>query len=273
MLVDNDIYKITRTDKVDFLQFKKLLEYPELTHCFTLKRHDVGFFPKRKDYLPDHEAYKFIKRYFNIIDETLIRPVQEHTDNLIIYTETYDQENLLLPADGVVTDDKYVCVATIEADCIPMIFYDPVKKVVANVHSGWKGTVQQIGVKAVKSMVENYGCNPEDIICCMAPSIGKDHFLVHDDVKQIYEETFGDLLKKNKLIEDNNISDEKGKQYNIDNPGIYKVLLKEAGLKTENIIDAGLCTICNNEEFHSARFEGPEFKEGMLITMIKNDVK
>ena len=122
-------------------------------------------------------------------------------------------------------------------------------------------------------MVENYGCNPEDIICCMAPSIGKDHFLVHDDVKQIYEETFGDLLKKNKLIEDNNISDEKGKQYNIDNPGIYKVLLKESGLKSENIIDAGLCTICNNEEFHSARFEGPEFKEGLLVTMIKNDVK
>ena len=56
MLVDNDIYKIIRTDKVDFLQFNKLLQYPELTHCFILKRHDVGFFPKRKDYLPDHEA-------------------------------------------------------------------------------------------------------------------------------------------------------------------------------------------------------------------------
>ena len=71
-----------------------------------------------------------------------------------------------------------------------IIFYDPVKKVIANVHSGWRGTFQKIAEKTVLKMIENYNCNPEDIECFIWPSIRKCHFEVETDVKELCEKTF-----------------------------------------------------------------------------------
>ena len=271
-MIDNDVVKITRTDNVDFLQFKRLLEYKELVHCFTLKRHNVGFYKKISEYAPGEKTYKDLKRYFNIIDETFIQPTQKHTDNILVYTESFEPMRLLEPADGVITADKYVCSLTTEADCLPMFIYDPIKKVYGNIHSGWRGTVQKIGVKAIKSMIDNFDCNPEEIICGFGPSIRQDHFLIKEDVKQIYEEAFPELLLQNPnlmITADNPEGEEK--QYKVDNVGIYKKLLTDMGLKVENLLDSGICTYCENEEFHSYRFEGDEkYRSNASIMMIKN---
>ena len=95
--------------------------------------------------------------------------------------------------DGLVTNKTNISLATTNADCILLLFFDPVKKVIANVHSGWRGTLQRISIEAVNKMKDEYGCNPEDIICCICPSIRKCHFKVHKDVQEPFYNEFKDL--------------------------------------------------------------------------------
>ena len=145
------------------------------------------------------------------------------------------------------------------------MFFDPVNKVIANVHSGWRGTIQRISVKTVQKMVNKFNCKPENIICCICPSIRKCHFEVENDVKEIFEKEFKDLK-----IEQNNDIMEKQKdkeKWNIDTVLINKILLKQEGLKQENIIDSGICSVCNSDLIHSYRVEKQGY--GLATALIK----
>ena len=137
------------------------------------------------------------------------------------------------------------------------MFFDPIKKVVANVHSGWKGTLQRISVKAVRKMVAEFGSNPKDIICCICPSIRKCHFEVEKEVEELFRVEFNDILTG----KDTDIIEEKvsGIKWNIDTVAINKILLEREGLKSENIIDCGICSVCNSNLIHSYRVEKEEY--------------
>ena len=102
-------------------------------------------------------------------------------------------------------------------------------------------------------MVNELGCKPENIICCICPSIRKCHFEVDKDVKDLFEEEFKDLnIGKNTDIMEKQKDKEK---WNIDTVLINKIILEKAGLKTEKIIDSGLCSVCNKDLIHSFRVE------------------
>ena len=154
-----------------------------------------------------------------------------------------------------IQDYKNLCNA-INVDCILLLFFDPVTKTIANTHSGWKGTLQRISVKTVEKMINEFNSKPEDIICCICPSIRKCHFEVDRDVKEMFENEFKDLnINKNIDIMEKQKDKEK---WNIDTVLINRIILEKTGLKAENIIDSGLCSVCNKELIHSFRVE----KEG-----------
>ena len=90
----------------------------------------------------------------------------------------------------------------------------------------------------------------QDIICCIGPCIRKCHFQVEDDVKELFEDAF----KDKSIIQKESIIDGKQKYY-IDSVFANIKMLKECGLKEENIIDSGICTVCNNDVLHSYRSE------------------
>lgn len=264
---------------IQYLQFRKLLEYSDIiTHGYSLGI-DKNFRTARanKQKLPEQEAKKAIKDYENLgkcIDiklNKMVKPNQAHTDKIQIVEkhilenepdfnlEVYDK------TDGLITNKKDIALATTNADCILLLFFDPVNKVIANVHSGWRGTIQRISVKTVQKMVNKFNCKPENIICCICPSIRKCHFEVENDVKEIFEKEFKDLK-----IEQNNDIMEKQKdkeKWNIDTVLINKILLKQEGLKQENIIDSGICSVCNSELIHSYRVERQGY--GLATALIK----
>ena len=134
------------------------------------------------------------------------------------------------------------------------MLFDPIKKVIANVHSGWRGTLQRISIKAIEKMEKEYNCNPKDIICCICPSIRKCHFEVEKEVKDMFEEEFKSIIEKNDIITETISS----KKWTIDTVLINQVILEEKGLKKENIIDSKICSVCNSNLVHSFRVE----KEG-----------
>ena len=139
-----------------------------------------------------------------------------------------------------------------------MILFDPVTKTIANIHSGWKGTLKRISIKTVEKMKKEFKCNPQDIICCICPSIRKCHFEVDSDVKEMFETQFRDIekVKFDKIVEKQKLQE----KWNIDTVLINKIILQQAGLKLENIIDSGICSVCNSDLIHSYRVEKQEYK-------------
>ena len=266
---------------IQYLQFRKLLEYSDIiTHGYSLGI-DKNFRTARanKQKLPEQEAQKAIKDYENLgkcIDiklNKMVKPNQAHTDKIqIVEKHILEDEpdfNLEIydKTDGLITDKKDIALATTNADCILLLFFDPVNKVIANVHSGWRGTIQRISVKTVQKMINKFNCKPENIICCICPSIRKCHFEVENDVKEIFEKEFKDLK-----IEQNNDIMEKQKdkeKWNIDTVLINKILLKREGLKQENIIDSGICSVCNSDLIHSYRVERQGYGLATALIQIK----
>jgi len=254
---DNIIYK--NNGDIEYIQFKKLLKYG-VKHAYTLKGEDLDF---SKDSEFEESSYFRISDALKIDDDTLVKPVQTHTSVVKCIDKVMDSEELQ-DVDGLITDKKDIALTTKNADCILFLFYDPVKKVIANVHSGWKGTFQKIAEKTVQKMIDCYKCNPADIICCICPAIRKCHFEVDEEVKDLCSEIFAFTNKLEEIIEVGEIKDGKTK-YMIDTVLINKILLKECGLKENNIIDCGICSVCNKDKIHSARVEGENFKRATAI--------
>lgn len=116
-------------------------------------------------------------------------------------------------------------------------------------------------------MKKNYDCKVENILCFICPSIRKCHFEVKDDVKNECENIFAYTNKLNEIIEVGKIKD--GEQrYFIDNILINKIMLIEAGIKAENIIDSNICSACNSNLIHSRRADGAE-KFGLGTALIQ----
>jgi len=249
---------------VQYLQFRRLLQYKEIKHAYSLgidKNYRTA--KANQDPLSENEYKICINSYKSLCIELgedykkIVKPNQLHTNNVQYVKEKILNDNPdfnLLKynnTDGLITNKKDIILATTNADCILLMFYDPVKKVIANVHSGWKGTLQRISVKTVEKMKEKYNCEPKNIICCICPSIRKCHFEVQKDVKELFYNEFKGIKDKDKIIEEKT-SDEK---WYIDTVLINKIILEDIGLKRENIIDSKICSVCNSEIIHSYRIE------------------
>lgn len=254
-----------KTKMNEYIQFRKLLEYQDiLVHAYSLGT-DWNFRTStiKKEKLLKEEYKKAIESYQLLCDSidcnyiNLVKTNQEHTDCVKIVDEKVNKDepdfNLrkYYNTDGLITNQKDRILSTTNADCILLLFFDPIKKVVANTHSGWKGTLQRIAIKTVEKMIKEFGCNPKDIICCICPSIRKCHFEVEKDVKNMFEEEFRDLENLNKIIEEKVPS----KKWNIDTALINQIILEKQGLKKENIIDSGICSVCHSDLIHSYRVE------------------
>lgn len=238
-----------KKDGIEYLQFRKLLEYQDiLKHAYCIGL-DKNFRTTDTNNISS-PSYEKLGKTLNIKVENIVKPEQAHTDQVrkIDKIEDIKQYGKI---DGLITDKKNIAISTTNADCILLLFFDPIKKVIANTHSGWRGTVQRISVETVRKMKEIYNSKPEDIICCMCPSIRKCHFDVREDVEEIFEEEFRDLQNMNLIIEKQINTD----KWKIDTIEINKNILEAEGLKKENIIDSKICSVCNSDLIHSFRAE------------------
>lgn len=213
---------------------------------------------------------KLVCEGLNIPLENLVIPIQTHSDNVeIIKLETGNSEqktekrplsSSLFPlsfedTDALVTNERNIAIALNFADCVPIIFYDSAKKVVAIAHAGWRGTVAKIGPKTVDKMVENFSSKPEDIIALIGPCIGKCCFEVGDDVlKQIVQSV------------DGQVGDAVSGMH-ADLKLINKIQLLAKGLKKIDVCE--YCTSCQSELFFSYRKENGNTARHSAVIMLK----
>lgn len=269
--LSNDVVVHKREGGFEFLQFRKLLELG-VKHAYTLKPH---FFNTRPGVVSEERREASVKNYVEFckvvgIDcDGLVKPNQTHTNCVKVVDKLPEkmsiEEDKFKDVDGLVSDVEGVSLASVNADCILLLFYDPVKKVIGNVHSGWRGTFAKIAVNGVNSMVDNYGSNPEDIIVCICPCIRKHHFEVKEDVKNMCESIFEYTNRLNDIIEYAGKDDEGVDKWKIDNVLITNILLTDCGIKKENIYDCSICSLCNKDIVNSCRGDGKNYGLGTAI--------
>jgi len=149
--------------------------------------------------------------------------------------------NLIPKTDGLITNILNIYLMVTVADCLPILFYEPSKKVVGIAHVGWHGTWQKISEAMVIKMTHRYGCHPENIISFIGPSIGPCHYEVKEDVASNFKEDF--LVRREDKIF-------------LDLWQANKYQLIRQGLKEENIELSHECTACHTYLYSSYRLEG-----------------
>ena len=162
--------------------------------------------------------------------------------------------------DGLVTDDADVVLMVLAADCAALLLHDPVRGVAAALHAGWRGTAGNIAAAGVGCMVEAFGCDPADIRAGISPAIGRCCYEVGLDVAELVAAAAPsglDLFERRP-----------GGKAHLDIAAANLGQLTAAGLRTENISIAPICTACRTDLFYSHRREGePTGRFGAAIRL------
>ena len=161
-----------------------------------------------------------------------------------VHTDPYGKVGY--EADGLMTDLPGAALVVYTSDCIPILFYDPVRRCVAAVHAGWRGTAAGIAVAAVDRMKNVYGSRPSDILAAIGPGICPDCFETHEDVPKAMTAAMGTGVLRHIKIKENG-------KFSVDLKAINAMRLEQAGLEEDHIAVCSLCPSCEPDKFWSHR--------------------
>lgn len=246
---------------VPFLQFPMLEETGMVIHGFSTRLGGVSkgewssmnlSFTRGDREADVRENYRRIGEAIGFSCGALVCSDQTHTTNIRVVTEAdrgkgFTRARDYTDMDGLITNVPGLVLATFYADCVPLYFADPKKKVIGLSHSGWRGTVGKIGKKTVERMQEEYGCKPADIRAVIGPSICQSCYEVSLDVIEEFQRAFSEetwplLYKKNE-----------NEKYQLDLWKANEIILKETGIAAEHLAVTDRCTCCNPSLLFSHR--------------------
>jgi len=167
---------------------KKLRKFKNIKHCFFSRKNGVskGVYESLNCGTGSNDnkenVFKNLEIISNKIDcskDSLITLNQKHTNQVIYFKNETSVKNKLT-ADAIVSEVKNVGIGILTADCAPILFYDPKKKIIGCAHSGWKGALNGIIKNTVKKFNE-LNSNNSDLIAVVGPCIGKKSYKVKED--------------------------------------------------------------------------------------------
>ncbi len=257
----NNVLILCEKAGVPFLQFNALNECGIVNHGFSTRMGGVseGIYASMnlsytrgdKEEAVTENFVRFAKA-LEISPEDYVFSDQTHTTNIRVVTEKDRGKGFVKPRDyqdidGLVTNVKGLVLSTFYADCVPLYFVDVKNKAIGLSHSGWKGTVGEIGRKTIEIMEKEYGSKPEDMLAAIAPSICKECYEVSEDVAVEFKKIFP-KEEYEKIMED------KGNgKYQLDLWECNKRILLKTGIREENLSVTNICTCCNSDLLFSHR--------------------
>ena len=180
---------------------------------------------------------------FELGDRNLISGYQTHSKNIQVIKEI--DKIYFENTDGFITNRKDVVIFTKYADCLPVYIYDPLKEVIGLVHSGWRGTLQEITLEAIKLMEKNYGTDRKNVYFAFGIGIGQENYEVGQEFKDLFSEKFSFDIVTESFMEKN------GKLY-FDNQKFNHLNLIANEVDKSKIITNGYCTF-RDKRFQSFR--------------------
>jgi len=192
------------------------------------------------------ENYSLLCKAIGISTDNIVCSNQVHGTYVRVVTKN-DCGFLFMPnhfqADALITQTPEVALMVFTADCVPILLYDPEKKVVGAIHAGWRSTAANIVGVAVRTMTLEYGCSPADIKAAIGPSISRCCFITDEDVAE--------AIKKALPLNPDDCIKKHGRKYMIDLKETNRILLTNAGLTDITISDE--CTSCQSNKYWSHR--------------------
>ncbi|NLZ71884.1 MAG: peptidoglycan editing factor PgeF [Clostridiaceae bacterium] len=253
-------YEIMTVDNIRYIRIPELMA-AGLNHLFTT----IDMNMRVNEHEENEEVAENLEKIYQAMDiypEQFYFMDQKHSDWVSIVDEPelgrkYKFGHRNIGVDGLITAQKNYVLASTEADCVPIIFYDPVKKVQANIHSGWKGTFSRISRRAIKNMKMAYDVDPADLIVGVGPHIAAESYEIKDDVGDLFYGTFSEV--------DQFISYSNGRML-LDLEKAIEISLIEEGILKEHIYTVGLDTYAKKELLHSYRRDQEDSNLSACIT-------
>jgi len=246
-----------------YFEFENLSKTGIVNHCFSTRIGGVSMPPYDSMNLAYHmgdvqkdvdENFKRMANAINVDAKKIVMSTQTHSNRVEIVvnnSETPDGvDALITKGDNVLT--------TYYADCVPLLFVDPNKLVIANAHSGWRGTQLNIAKEVITKMNNKFDCNPGDILVGIGPCISQEFFEVGIEVAN----EFHRLLPNSSQF----IMEKTKEKYHLDLAAIIKQTLLQQSIKDHHIEVSGLCTYKFPDLFFSHRRD--ENKRGNMAAMI-----
>lgn len=158
-------------------------------------------------------------------------------------------------SDALITDKVNVALAVSTADCSAVFIYDPVKKIIAGIHSGWRGTALRIVEKTLIRLKEEYQSNPDNMFVYLAPSISMMNYEVGDEVASLFDSKYTEPYNGKFLL---------------DVAGVNYDMILEAGIPQNHIQKSDLCTYASKDLLHSYRRGGVNSGRAFGIISMKD---
>lgn len=170
------------------------------------------------------------------------------TEALVVGEQVPSRELLEQGWDALLTDEPGLCLTIKTADCVPVLLFDPVRRVIAAIHAGWRGTLAEIVPKTIATMRERYGGQTQTVKMAIGPSADSCCYEVDEPVLSRLREVFPAWSLVLREAGDNRAK--------LDLRQVIRRQAEEAGVRGEAICSARHCTICEPELFYSYRREG-----------------
>ena len=261
---NNRITDETKPGEPFYYCFSGLLKYNSLCHRIYTRNGGFSDHPYKSlniSYSVNDDPSRVDRNLALMLENTgadrLIHMNQQHGSRIISLDRNKETgHEQVFDADALITNIPSVAIMVKQADCQGVILFDPEETVVAVVHSGWKGSVQNILGKTVKRMEQDFSCSPGNIVAAIGPSLGPccAEFTTY---REIFPEHFQKYMKG---------------EFNFDFWAISKMQLINAGLSADNIERAGICTKCRTDIFYSYRGEGVTGRFA-TVAMIRNSTR
>jgi YfiH family protein len=240
-----------------FYQSPLLAGFPELAHGFFTRRGGVSLAPFDSLNLSfsvgdrREAAVENRRRVQQALGLTWLASAhQVHGQGEAVIAENPAEPNdEMATADILFTDQPGVGLLIQQADCQAVMLYDPGRRVVANVHCGWRGQVQKVLGAAVARLAARYGCRPAELYAAISPSLGPCCAEFRN-----FRQEFPPELWRYEV-----------RPHYFDLWQLSRDQLQTAGLKPNNIEVAGLCTRCRGAEFFSYRRDKITGRQGTII--------
>jgi len=245
--------QITEHNNIPFLVFRNLTNTGIARHCFSTRKGGVSSgsfasmnlgYDRGDDKNNVDENYQRLCKAAELSIDKIVRTKQKHGTNIQKIDKMCEVPD---NTDGLVTNCSNIVLATFYADCVPLLFCDPVKRVIANSHAGWRGAIENMASKTVKKMIEYYDCDPTNILIGIGPCISKENFEVDEDVAIQFKKDFPECVFP---------SESKPGKFHIDLREACRKNLLSANIPLANIEVATWCTFQNEALFFSHRRDG-----------------
>lgn len=254
----------TRCDGVSRLQFSHLATAPGVDHAVFTRHGGVSRPPYRSlnvgrgvgdEAAAVEENRSILSRCLNGARTVFLNQVHGTQVVRVGDDGAPDDAGAGCAGDAAMTDRPETALVIQTADCQAVLLFDPEQRVVANIHSGWRGSVADVIGKTVAAMVEAYGCRPEGMLAGIGPSLGPCCAEFRNYRSEIPEPLwgYGDHHR------------------HFDFWALSRDQLAAAGVRKGNVETAGICTKCRSDRFFSYRAEGVTGRFAAAIALTEDD--